>query len=43
VITGHGDEWHLHGKLEDQLGSIVEPVGGRVAQLVAAVATPGPS
>jgi CRP-like cAMP-binding protein len=43
VITGHGDEWHLHGNLEDQLGSIAEPVGGRVAQLVAAVASHGPS
>lgn len=39
VVTGHGDEWHLHGSLEDQLSSIVEPVGGRVDQLVADVAS----
>ncbi len=38
VITGHGDEWHLYGRLEDRLGELVEPCGGRVEQLVAAVA-----
>ena len=36
LVTGRGDEWHLHGSLEEQLGSIAEPAGGRVEQLVAA-------
>jgi CRP/FNR family transcriptional regulator, cyclic AMP receptor protein len=36
-VTGHGDEWHLHGNVEDQLSSMVDPGGGRVEQLVAAV------
>jgi CRP/FNR family cyclic AMP-dependent transcriptional regulator len=40
-VTGHGDEWHLHGNLQDQLESMTEPVG-RVAQLVNAVASTGP-
>ena len=38
VITGHGDEWHLYERLEDRLGELAEPSGGRVEQLVAAVA-----
>ena len=36
LVTGRGDEWHLHGSLEEQLGSMGEPAGGRVEQLVAA-------
>ncbi len=35
LVTGHGDEWHLHGSLEDQLATMVEPVAGRVEQVVA--------
>jgi len=41
AVTGHGDEWHLHGSLEEHLGAMIEP-GGRVAQLVTAVVRPGP-
>jgi CRP/FNR family cyclic AMP-dependent transcriptional regulator len=41
LVTGHGDEWHLHGNLEDQLGSMIEPVSGRVEQFVDAVAMRG--
>jgi CRP/FNR family transcriptional regulator, cyclic AMP receptor protein len=37
AVTGHGDEWHLHGSVEDQLSSMVDPGGGRVEQLVAAM------
>ena len=28
LVTGHGDEWHLHGSIEDQLGTMIEPAGG---------------
>jgi CRP/FNR family cyclic AMP-dependent transcriptional regulator len=34
LVTGHGDEWHLHGSIDDQLGAIIEPLGGAVAQLL---------
>ena len=34
MITGHGDEWHLHGTLEDQLCVLSEPAEGRVRELV---------
>jgi CRP/FNR family transcriptional regulator, cyclic AMP receptor protein len=34
IVTGHGDEWHLHGSVGDQLESITEWPGGRVAGLV---------
>ena len=30
LVTGHGDEWHLHGNIEEQLQRMVEPNGGRV-------------
>lgn len=42
LVTGHGDEWHLHGNLHDQLGSMLGPAGGRVEQLVDAVASRRP-
>lgn len=32
MVTGHGDEWHLHGSAEDQLGGLAEP-GCRVEDL----------
>jgi CRP/FNR family cyclic AMP-dependent transcriptional regulator len=41
LVTGHGDEWHLKGNLQDQLGSLIEPIGGRVEQLVDTVAARG--
>jgi CRP/FNR family transcriptional regulator, cyclic AMP receptor protein len=39
LVSGHGDEWHLHGTLEGQLSTMMEPDAGRVAQLVSAAAT----
>ncbi len=36
LISGHGDEWHLHGTLQEQLASMTEPERERVQQLVAA-------
>jgi CRP/FNR family cyclic AMP-dependent transcriptional regulator len=38
LVTGHGDEWHLHGRIEDQLAGLVEAPGGRVQQLAGAAA-----
>lgn len=32
-ITGHGDEWHLHGSLDDHLEALVERNGPVVARL----------
>jgi CRP/FNR family transcriptional regulator, cyclic AMP receptor protein len=34
LVTGQGDEWHLHGNLEDQLTYMVAPTGGRLEHLV---------
>lgn len=39
LVTGHGDEWHLHGALDDQLPEMIEPANGRAEQIVAAVAS----
>ena len=39
LVTGHGDEWHLHGAIDDQLPEVIEPANGRAAQIVAAVAS----
>jgi CRP-like cAMP-binding protein len=33
LVTGHGDEWHLHGRIEDQLTGLVELPGGRLEQI----------
>lgn len=41
LVTGHGDEWHLHGNIADQLDAMIEPAAGRVQQLVDAVASRG--
>jgi hypothetical protein len=38
-VTGQGDEWHLHGSLEDQLPTMIADTNGRAAQIVAAVAS----
>jgi CRP/FNR family transcriptional regulator, cyclic AMP receptor protein len=38
LITGHGDEWHLHGSLEDQLPALVQPIGAQTERLLASVA-----
>ncbi len=39
LVTGHGDEWHLHGTLENQVASMIEPERARVHQLVADAAS----
>jgi len=41
LVTGHGDEWHLHGQLEDQLGAMLVTPGGRVEQLGDVVSSSG--
>ena len=41
IVTGHGDEWHLHGQIEDQLETMLETSGGRVQTLVDAVPVRG--
>lgn len=41
LVTGHRDEWHLHGSLEDQLATMIEPPGGRVEHLFDAGASRG--
>ncbi|MGB9183303.1 MAG: helix-turn-helix domain-containing protein [Solirubrobacteraceae bacterium] len=33
LVTGHGDEWHLHGRIKDQLAGLVELPGGRLEQI----------
>jgi hypothetical protein len=34
LVTGHGDQWHLHGTLRDQLTSLTEPERRDIQQLV---------
>lgn len=36
LVTGHGDEWHLHGRIEDQLDTMLGPGTDGVVQLPAA-------
>ncbi len=36
IITGHGNEWHLHGRLEDQLDRMRGQERGRGERVVAA-------
>ena len=40
AVTGHGDEWHLHGKIEELLG-LLDHSGDGVAPLIARVGRPG--
>jgi hypothetical protein len=40
-VTGHGDEWHLLGSLEQTLPSMIDPVAGRADQIVARVGARG--
>ncbi len=37
LVTGHGDEWHLHGSLDAQLASMIAPVSAQIDQLADAV------
>ncbi len=39
LVTGHGDEWHLHSSLEDELPAMIEPAGARADKILAAVAS----
>jgi CRP/FNR family transcriptional regulator, cyclic AMP receptor protein len=39
LVTGQGDEWHLHGSLEEHLPAMIAETGDRAAQIVAAVAS----
>jgi CRP/FNR family cyclic AMP-dependent transcriptional regulator len=41
LVTGHGDEWHLHGNIQDHVGSMIEPSVGRVEQLLDAAGGAG--
>ena len=41
LVTGHGDEWHLHGSLDAQLASMIEPVTGHIDQLIGAAPARG--
>ncbi|MGA2010523.1 MAG: Crp/Fnr family transcriptional regulator [Solirubrobacteraceae bacterium] len=41
LVTGHGDEWHLHGRIEDQLTAMLDSSAGHVEQLVDAVSARG--
>jgi CRP/FNR family cyclic AMP-dependent transcriptional regulator len=36
LVTGHGDEWHLHGRVEDQLGAMLHPGSAPVSSLLSA-------
>ena len=41
LVTGHGDEWHLHGTLEEHLASMIEPAAAASRELVAGASSPG--
>ena len=41
AVTGHGDEWHLHGRIEDLLGMLDHHGGDGVTPLIARVSGPG--
>jgi hypothetical protein len=42
LVTGHGHEWHLHGTLEYQLATMIDPSAGRADRLVARLPTGRP-
>lgn len=35
LVTGHGDEWHLHGTMDEQLAAMTEPERRNIQELVA--------
>ena len=39
LVTGHGDEWHLHGRIEDQLDRMLHPAADGIAHLPSARGT----
>jgi CRP/FNR family transcriptional regulator, cyclic AMP receptor protein len=40
LVSGHGDEWHLHGSVEDHLATMMEPPVSSVAQLIEPIPIP---
>jgi CRP/FNR family cyclic AMP-dependent transcriptional regulator len=36
LVTGHGDEWHLHGRVEDQVWAMLHTPSEQVSSLIAA-------
>ncbi len=40
LVSGHGDEWHLQGSIENHLASMMEPAGTGVEEILGAVALP---
>ena len=38
LVTGHGDEWHLQGRLEDRLPTMIEPAAESAGMIIAALA-----
>jgi CRP-like cAMP-binding protein len=38
LVSGHGDEWHLHASLADRLPTMIDPGGDRAEQILATVA-----
>lgn len=43
LVTGHGDEWHLHGSLDRHLPTMLDSIIGGVEPLSAAASFLGPS
>jgi DNA-binding transcriptional ArsR family regulator len=43
LVTGQGDEWHLHGQLHDQVASLLESAEARSAGMLAALADHRPA
>jgi CRP/FNR family cyclic AMP-dependent transcriptional regulator len=41
LVTGHGDEWHLHERLRDRLPAMREPLGVHAERLASAVGSIG--
>ncbi len=38
VVNGQGDEWHLHGDVDEHLAAMIEPAGDQVQELSAPIA-----
>jgi len=43
LVTGHGDEWHLHECLESRLPALIEPASERAERIMAAVESGRPA
>ena len=40
LVSGHGDDWHLHGSVEHHLATMIEPPVSRVEELPRSFAVP---